>query len=145
MFRVLLVDDDESLRQLLAYKLKQDFGFVINEASSGYEAISLIKQGAKYSLIVSDYNMPDGNGAEFQNYLVEHNIKSLFFFYTSEAGIEINPAHKYFLGVIAKPHIQKLFEKLVFEICTSNLKKKWASFLRLAHNMKCERALLYAI
>lgn len=90
MFRVLLVDDDESLRHLLVYRLKQDFGFVVDEASSGLDAISLIKRGAKYSLIISDYSMPDGDGSVLQNYLVDNNIKSFFFFYTSEANVEIN-------------------------------------------------------
>lgn len=123
MFRILLVDDDESLRQLLAHRLSLDLSSVVDEASSGNEAINLIKQGTKYSLIISDYNMPDGNGAILQNFLVENDIQSFFFFYSSEIKIDTNPSHKNFLGVIEKPHIQKLFEKLVHEICESNLKK----------------------
>ena len=119
MFKVLLVDDDESLRRLLVHKLKQDFGFMIDEASSGFDAIKLIKQGIKYSLIISDYNMPDGNGADLQDFLVEYNIQSYFFFYTSEANVKINPSHKSFLGLIEKPQFQELLEKLVFEICIS--------------------------
>lgn len=77
MFRVLLVDDDESLRQLLVHRF-------------------------------SDYNMPDGNGSVLQNYLVNNNIKSFLFFYTSEANVEINPSHTSFLGLIEKPQCQKL-------------------------------------
>lgn len=80
MFRVLLVDEDESLRRLLVHRLKQDFSFVVDEASSGLDAIGLIKRGAKYSLIISDYNMPDGDGSVLQNYLVDNNIKGFFFF-----------------------------------------------------------------
>lgn len=117
MFRILLVDDDESLRQLLAHKLKQDLSAAIDEADSGNDAIKLIRQGARHSVIISDYNMPDGNGAVLQDYLVENDIKSFFFFYTSETKIDINLSHKNFLGVIEKPHIQKLFEKLVLVIC----------------------------
>ena len=128
MFRVLLVDDDESLRQLLVHKLKQDFGFVIDEASSGSDAIKLIKQGAKYSLIISDYNMPDGNGADLQDFLVENNIQSYFFFYTSEAQVKVNQSHQKFVGVIQKPNIAQLFTELVFRICTSNLKKNGLAF-----------------
>lgn len=126
MFRVLLVDDDESLRQLLVHRLKQDFGFVVDEASSGNEAVKLIKQSARYSLIISDYNMPDGNGSVLQDYLVENNIKSLFFFYTSEENVKINLTHTSFLGVIEKPHFHKLIEKLVFEVCV--IKKNGLAF-----------------
>lgn len=123
MFRILLVDDDESLRQLLAHRLSLDLSAVIDEAGSGNEAIKLINQGINYSLIISDYNMPDGNGAILQDFLVENDIKSFFFFYTSETKIGFNSSHKNFFGVIEKPHIQKLFEKLVLVICESNLKK----------------------
>jgi len=128
MFRVLLVDDDESLRQLIVHKLKQDFGFVTDEASSGFDAIKLIKQGIKYSLIISDYNMPDGNGADLQDFLVENNIPSYFFFYTSEAQVKVNQSHQRFVGVIQKPNIEQLFTELVFKICTSNLKKNGLVF-----------------
>ena len=128
MFKVLLVDDDESLRRLLVHKLKQDFGFMIDEASSGFDAIKLIKQGIKYSLIISDYNMPDGNGADLQDFLVENNIQSYFFFYTSEAHVTVNQSHQKFVGVIQKPSIEKLFTELVFKICTSNLKKNGLAF-----------------
>ena len=128
MFKVLLVDDDESLRRLLVHKLKQDFGFMIDEASSGFDAIKLIKQGIKYSLIISDYNMPDGNGADLQDFLVENNIPSYFFFYTSEAQVKVNQSHQKFVGVIQKPNIEQLFTELVFKICTSNLKKNGLAF-----------------
>lgn len=128
MFKILLVDDDESLRQLLAQRLSLDLSAVTDEADSGNEAIKLIKLGAKYSLIISDYNMPDGNGAILQNFLVENEIESFFFFYTSEINIEINSSHTSFLGVIEKPHIQKLFEKLVLVMCESNLKKNGLAF-----------------
>lgn len=80
MLKVLLVDDDESLRQLLAYRFKQDFGFVVDQADSGHGAINKISQGANYSLIISDYNMPNGDGGELQDYLVKTEIKSFFLY-----------------------------------------------------------------
>lgn len=123
MLRILIVDDDESIRQLLSHNLEQDLGVVTDEANSGNDAINLIGQGLRYCLIISDYNMPDGNGAVLQNYLVENKIESFFCFYTSESDVVVNENHQKFLGVITKPNIQKLFEKLVYEICERNLKK----------------------
>lgn len=128
MLRILIVDDDESIRQLLSHKLRQDFSAVVDEANSGNDAIRLIKSGAKYCLIISDYNMLDGNGAVLQNYLIENDIKSYFFFYTSESDVVVDVNHQKFLGVIQKPHFQKLFEKLVIEICERNLKKNGLAF-----------------
>lgn len=123
MIRVLLVDDDESLRQLLAYKLKQDFGAVVDEVESGNEAIEMIKQAKAYCLIISDFNMPNGNGKELQDFLVENKVKSFFFFYTSENEIPVNLDHPEYLGLIQKPHIDILFEKLVEAVCLNAAKK----------------------
>jgi len=128
MLRILIVDDDESIRQLLSHNLRQDFGAVVDEANSGNDAIKFIRWGFRYCLIISDYNMPDGNGAVLQNYLVENKIESFFFFYTSESNVAVNDNHKRFLGVIQKPNIQKLFEKLVIEICERNIKKNGLAF-----------------
>jgi len=123
MLRILLVDDDESLRHLLAFQIKQDFSFVVDEASSGNEAINLIKLNEKYCLIISDYNMPDGNGKDLQNFLTERKIDSYFFFYTSETEASVNPAHEKYIGLIQKPHIDILFKELVKAICITTTKK----------------------
>lgn len=136
MLRILLVDDDESLRQLLAVKLKQDLSAVVEQASSGNEAIGMIRLKKDYCIIISDFNMPDGNGKDLQDFLVKENIKSFFFFYTSEKHIVTNPDHLSYLGTIQKPSIGDLLESLVKSICTMTIKKMdW--LYRPVQNVNC--------
>lgn len=60
--RILLVDDEPSIRQLLAYRLKRE-GFEVLPAENGREAVKLLEAGG-IDLLVSDIRMPDMNGVE---------------------------------------------------------------------------------
>jgi CheY-like chemotaxis protein len=71
MYRVLIVDDDQELALVIQDKLK-DLGETVT-ASAGYEAINLLQRDS-YDLVVSDYNMKDGDGASLAHYCVNHGI-----------------------------------------------------------------------
>ncbi len=71
MYRVLIVDDDQELVLIIQDKLK-DLG-ESTTASAGYEAINILKL-SRYDLVVSDYNMKDGDGASLAHYCVNHGI-----------------------------------------------------------------------
>ena len=60
--RILLVDDEPSIRQLLAYRLKRE-GFEVLLAENGRDAIKRLEAGG-IDLLVSDIRMPDMNGIE---------------------------------------------------------------------------------
>lgn len=60
MYRILLVDDDPNLRQVLGYHLKKE-GYEVNEARDGREALELLKEGT-YDLLVTDVRMPRMDG-----------------------------------------------------------------------------------
>jgi DNA-binding NtrC family response regulator len=59
---VLLVDDEESLRELFADALQPDFQ--TDRAGSVKEAEALMKDRT-YKVVVSDHNMPGGDGLSF--------------------------------------------------------------------------------
>ena len=61
--RVLVVDDDEHIRQLLVGELR-DAGFDAREAAHGAEAMSVV-QGWRPDVILLDLVMPWMNGYEF--------------------------------------------------------------------------------
>jgi two-component system response regulator PilR (NtrC family) len=61
--RILIVDDELSMREFLAILLSQD-GYIVETASSGEEAIRLIQEGRWPNLILTDLNMPGINGLE---------------------------------------------------------------------------------
>lgn len=61
--RILIVDDELSMREFLSILLSQD-GYHVETASSGEEALRLIEDGVWPNLILTDLNMPGINGLE---------------------------------------------------------------------------------
>lgn len=57
---VLVVDDDEDVRRILNLVFSE-FGFEVEEAGTGREAVTRLADGA-YDLVVLDLAMPDGDG-----------------------------------------------------------------------------------
>jgi response regulator RpfG family c-di-GMP phosphodiesterase len=63
--RLLLVDDEESITKAL-YRLFRKEGYEIYTASSGQEALGVLKEAEKrFSLIISDQRMPGMTGVQF--------------------------------------------------------------------------------
>jgi excisionase family DNA binding protein len=59
--RILLVDDEESIRKLLSRMLESSYD--VESAADGDAAIRLLRQpGTHYDLLISDLNMPDMDG-----------------------------------------------------------------------------------
>ena len=59
--RILLVDDEESIRKLLSRMLESSYD--VESAADGDAAIRLLRQpDAHYDLLISDLNMPDMDG-----------------------------------------------------------------------------------
>lgn len=56
----LLVDDEELVREVLAFELRE-LGVLLDEASSGKEALEKVKLKS-YDFIISDIRMPNGDG-----------------------------------------------------------------------------------
>ncbi len=61
-FRILVVDDDSAIRQLLATKLKLS-GFSTTSCGSGEEALKILSK-EPFDAIISDLNMPGISGLE---------------------------------------------------------------------------------
>ena len=68
--RVMLVDDNKDLLDFLKEAMTGEFGEIIT-ATSGNKAISMLSSGRLPDIIVSDVNMPDGDG-----YKLCHEIKN---------------------------------------------------------------------
>ena len=60
--RILVVDDEESLRRVLQVQLEQD-GYSVVTAASAQQALSLL-QLRGYDLVITDLRMPDISGIE---------------------------------------------------------------------------------
>jgi two-component system chemotaxis response regulator CheY len=60
MATILAVDDSASIRQMVAFVLK-DAGYDVAQANDGQKALDIAKSG-KFDLILTDVNMPNMNG-----------------------------------------------------------------------------------
>lgn len=65
--RILIIDDDASLRMLLEIMLKQHYQVVTVE--NGYEALFWLENNDIPDLIIADINMPRIDGIKFINHL----------------------------------------------------------------------------
>lgn len=60
--RLLVIDDEQGMRDMLAFELRRE-GFDVTTAASGQEAIELVRK-SKYDIAVTDLKMPGMDGVE---------------------------------------------------------------------------------
>lgn len=72
--KILLVDDEEDLREALSEQLVMTEDFDVFEAGSGQEALVKVKEGL-YDLIILDVGLPDTDGRELCRVMRKQGIK----------------------------------------------------------------------
>lgn len=78
MTKILLVEDDESIRLGLRYYLEQE-SYQVLENSTVKEAIRTFEDDPEIDLILLDLNLPDGNGFDlFRTIKEKHDIPVIF-------------------------------------------------------------------
>lgn len=60
-FRVLIVEDDESLRQIVSRHLRAQ-GYEVDEAASAEQAASALNKGLRPDVVILDLNLPGDTG-----------------------------------------------------------------------------------
>ena len=78
MTKILLVEDDDSIRLGLRYYLEQE-SYQVFESSTVLEASKAVENDAEIDLILLDLNLPDGNGFDlFRTIKEKHDIPVIF-------------------------------------------------------------------
>lgn len=72
--KVLLIDDDEDLREALSEQLLMTEDFDVHEGASGAEALEKVKQHS-YDLMVLDVGLPDTDGRELCRLIRKQGVK----------------------------------------------------------------------
>lgn len=80
--RILLVDDDQEIRFALANVFQAKHKFTVVEAGSGAEAIATISNQESFALIISDYQMDNGNGQVIVDFLKNQQVDVPFIFFS---------------------------------------------------------------
>ncbi len=84
--KILIVDDERSIRELLEIFLKKE-GFQVTSASNAEEGLALVK-GTDIDLVISDIKMADMSGIDFLRELRATNYSGQFILLTAYATTE---------------------------------------------------------
>ncbi|SLN15776.1 Transcriptional regulatory protein YycF [Roseovarius litorisediminis] len=83
--KILLVDDEEDLREALSEQLVMTEDFDVFEAGSGAEAMAKAKDGF-YDLVILDVGLPDTDGRELCRLMRKQGIKAPIMMLTGHDG-----------------------------------------------------------
>ena len=103
--RILLVDDSEPFRKLVALMLQGDFGlYSVEQAADGLEGVQKAKN-LKPDLILLDIGLPKLNGIDASRLIRESSPNSKIIFLTGETDLDVVKAalDTGALGYIHKP------------------------------------------
>jgi response regulator RpfG family c-di-GMP phosphodiesterase len=89
VYKVLLAEDEEDIRDILATMIESEFDCEIIQVPSGNKAVEALEKDEDIIAIISDYSMADGNGGLVYNYNKKH--KNLPFVMVSGGFLEDYP------------------------------------------------------
>src|SRR5262249_11078729 len=84
--KILIVDDERSIRELLEIFLKKE-GFTVSSVSSAEEALVQVKS-TEFDVIISDINMKEVSGIDLLRRLRDNNFAGQFILLTAFASAE---------------------------------------------------------
>lgn len=105
--KFLIVDDSEDLREMLVLIITANYNIEITEAFDGQDAINKLNSHGPFDLVISDYNMPNKNGAEFFIELRKHHQSMPFILVSTE----VDKFSKLFPGDSNIDTVRKPFEE----------------------------------
>lgn len=82
---ILLVEDDEDIRELLALIFETKLRASVLQAGTAQAALELLKGGHSFDCIFSDYHLPDGNSGSVYKCLNDMNLAIPFILCSSES------------------------------------------------------------
>jgi len=86
---ILIVDDDNSTRSLIADALKETGNFITKEVSNGIEALEIFQKDP-HDLVISDINMPGMSGIELLNKIRKIDPTTYVIIITGYPSVEIS-------------------------------------------------------
>ena len=112
--RILVIEDEEDLRDLICFTLESQFRAQVSQAASGNEAIRKIESSPPFDCIVSDYSMPDGTGEDVYRYLISKQHKTPFVLVSAYAADNYPIFREYpIAGFVPKPDIFKPLKNII--------------------------------
>jgi len=118
--RVMVVDDTDHVRQMLASMLTLDGFEVVEEAASGSEAVRRI-EGADPDVVVIDYRMPGMDGLDTARTIKERRPGQLMVLYTAFIDTDLQKAADEAGVAVCLGKVEGLasLEREISRLCTS--------------------------
>ncbi len=85
--RILIVDDDSSLRRVLMDQMHL-FGYAIDEAADGFEAQQKLETG-NYDVMLLDINLPGKTGIDVLRFIKDKSLKCRVIMLTGRVGFSV--------------------------------------------------------
>ncbi|MGZ3789248.1 MAG: response regulator [Bacteriovorax sp.] len=108
MLKVLVVEDEETMREIVIEKLLQLGIKSYTEAKSVSEAKLILESNDHFDLVISDYAMPGGHGGDLLRFVYEKKLPLKFVLFTSSMHLDLPATDHNFLGVVQKPDLKRL-------------------------------------
>lgn len=102
---ILVVDDEKDICDIYEMMLSRAFPLDILSAENGQKALEIIKEKGKPQIIISDLNMPNGDGFFLYQSLKENDINVPFVICSTEPGSALKKRFPDIYGFIEKPKI----------------------------------------
>lgn len=112
MARVLLVEDEFYLREMIEEKIKDVFPVEVISVDSGNNAMKVLGAETDFRIIISDFRMSDGDGDDLLRYVREKHIAIPFMFFTSCPIRDYAGNAEKFLGFVSKDNFEGLCEMI---------------------------------
>ena len=112
--RILLVDDDKEIRFALANVFQAKHKFTVVEAGSGQEAIATLAAQNDFTLIISDFQMDNGNGDVIVDFLKNQKIDVPLVFFSGSQEIKSAEISAPVLKCFSKSEVFHLIEYVEF-------------------------------
>jgi PAS domain S-box-containing protein len=103
--RILVAEDESSIREFVAHFL-ESLGCEVDAARNGAEAVALLADGTAYSLVISDFRMPDRDGKQLYEW-IRGSRPALLARLIYITGDSLNPETRAFLGQTQVPYLLK--------------------------------------
>lgn len=115
---ILIVDDEEDIRDIYEMVLRRAFPLDVMLASSGSEALSIIQERGKPEIIISDLRMPDGDGHFLYQSLTEKKIEVPFVICSTDPLSVLKRKFPGIHGYVEKPRVIDPVVQLVDSVVT---------------------------
>lgn len=108
--KILIVDDEEEIREVMFMMIETIGQYKIIEASSGNSAIEVLKKDQDISLVFCDYRMNDGNGGDVYQWILSSRPALPFVLVSTAEPRDIDSLKNLFEHNPLNDHIVKPFD-----------------------------------